>query len=143
MRRCHDPRVEKINKIKGPGWQIPSGVAGGEFDVISSPDSAPNSGSPRPQITLSFVPPETMPRTRKQESSTEEARNTEPLKQEEEASKEMPTVSEPNVENEESDATVKARERQARFKALQARAVSGSAGQACDPSVNLSFCSRL
>lgn len=68
-----------------------------------------------------------MPKTRKQEkqeSSVEKANDVEPLEQKEEASKDT-TVPESNAEKEESDATVKARERQARFKALQARAVSG------------------
>lgn len=97
---------------------------GGEVDVISSPDSAVH-WSINP---LNTAPPPTypsiMPRTRKQEFSAEEESKAEQVEQTEAATEDKPTSSEPNAENKEDDAAAKARERQARFKALQARAVS-------------------
>lgn len=66
-----------------------------------------------------------MPKTRKQERSAEEEKNAEQLERTEDVTKDTPTSSEPNVVKED-DAAAKARERQARFKALQARAVSDS-----------------
>jgi len=65
-----------------------------------------------------------MVNTRKQELSTEEGSNTEQPEQSEIATSEAVTTSEPNDDKKESDAAAKAQDRQARFKALQARAVS-------------------
>lgn len=98
---------------------------GGEVDVISSPDSAVDQSI----NSLDTTPPRgtycsIMPRTRKQEFSAEEEAKAEQVEQTEAVTEDTPTSSEPNVENKEDDAAAKARERQARFKALQARAVS-------------------
>lgn len=65
-----------------------------------------------------------MPKTRKEESSVEEESNAGQPQQVEIASNDTPTSSGPNVEKKDDDVTAKARDRQARFKALQARAVS-------------------
>lgn len=62
--------------------------------------------------------------TRKQELSAEESSNVEKPEQTETATNEAPSTSEPNEEKKDDDAAAKARDRQARFKALQARAVS-------------------
>lgn len=62
--------------------------------------------------------------TRKQELSTEESSNATQPEQTENATTEASTISEPNDEKTEGDAASKAHDRQARFKALQARAVS-------------------
>ncbi len=98
---------------------------GGEVDVISSPDSALHWSS----NSLNTTPPRgtyrsVMPRTRKQESSAEKESKAEQVEQTETATEDTPISSEPNAENKDDDAAAKARERQARFKALQARAVS-------------------
>lgn len=66
-----------------------------------------------------------MPKTRKRESPAEEEKRPEQREETEDIT-ETPASSEPNVEKKEDDAAAKARERQARFKALQARAVSES-----------------
>ena len=62
--------------------------------------------------------------TRNQELSTEEGSKPEQPEQTETTISEDPTPSEPNGGKKEDDAASKARDRQARFKALQARAVS-------------------
>lgn len=62
--------------------------------------------------------------TRKQEHSAEQSSNVEKPEQAETATNEAPSTSEPNEEKKDDDAAAKARDRQARFKALQARAVS-------------------
>lgn len=103
------------------------GGKGGEVDVISSPDSAASSS-----LNVLHTPPRSysivivMPRTRNQEHSLEEEKRPEKSDQNEDVSEDTPAAPEPNVEQKEDDAAAKARERQARFKALQARAVSGS-----------------
>jgi pre-mRNA-splicing factor SYF2 len=79
-----------------------------------------------------------MVKTRKQELSAEESQNTEQPEQTETATNEAPTTSEPADEKKEGDAASKARDRQARFKALQARAVSRTSGFA----IRLTFRSR-
>jgi hypothetical protein len=79
-----------------------------------------------------------MVKTRKQELSAEESPNTEQPEQTETATNEAPTTSEPADEKKEGDAASKARDRQARFKALQARAVSKTSGFA----IRLTFRSR-
>lgn len=66
-----------------------------------------------------------MPQTRNQVSSAVEEKKPEQHEQTEDVTEDTPASSEPNVEKKEDDAAAKARERQARFKALQARAVSG------------------
>jgi hypothetical protein len=62
--------------------------------------------------------------TRKQELSTEESSHATQPEQTENVTTEASTISEPNDDKTEDDAASKARDRQARFKALQARAVS-------------------
>ncbi|KAJ5216343.1 Pre-mRNA-splicing factor syf2 [Penicillium cinerascens] len=64
--------------------------------------------------------------TRKQELSAEESSNIEKHEQAETATNEAPFSSEPNEEKKDDDAAGKARDRQARFKALQARAKSAT-----------------
>lgn len=62
--------------------------------------------------------------TRNQELSTEKGSKSEQPEQTEGTISEAPTPSEPNDGKNEDDAASQARDRQARFKALQARAVS-------------------
>lgn len=64
-----------------------------------------------------------MPKTRKGTSSTEDTATTEQPEQVE-APQDTPSSSKPVAEKQEDDAASKAQDRKARFKALQARAVS-------------------
>lgn len=67
-----------------------------------------------------------MPKTRKQESSEKDAEQPEQV---ETVPVDTPAPAEPKDEKKEDDATTMARERQERFKALQARAVSVYSGR--------------